>query len=197
MVQASRFAKYAVTNGGDLVVKVTISGHPGSGTSTLVNALCEHYSWSSLNGGDIFRQEAESRNLSLADFGKLCADDESVDRSLDSILQQRMLESDGPEVMESRLCGWWAYKQEIQCVRIWLEVSDTERAHRVVKREGISLDTAMEMNKKRSETDLARFQQMYSLNPSDATPYTHVIDASSLSIEEVVLTAISIMEDLV
>ena len=182
-------------NGGDLMVKVTISGHPGSGTSTLVNALCKHYSWSSLNGGDIFRQEAKSRNMSLADFGKLCADDESVDRSLDSILQQRMLEPDGPEVMESRLCGWGAYKQEIQCIRIWLEVSDIERARRVVDREGISLDMAMEMNKARSETDLARFQQMYSLNPSDATPYTHVIDASSLSVEEVVSTAISIMED--
>ena len=54
------------------MLKVTISGHPGSGTSTLVSLLCEAKGWSSLNGGELFRQEAQRRNTRLADFGQLC-----------------------------------------------------------------------------------------------------------------------------
>ena len=72
-------------NGGETLVKITISGHPGSGTSTLVDAICEIKSWSSLNGGEIFRMEAKNRGLSLSEFGDLCANDFSVDKSLDEI----------------------------------------------------------------------------------------------------------------
>ena len=48
-------------NGGDILVKITVSGPPGSGTSTLVEKLANEYSWQSLNGGDIFRKEAKDR----------------------------------------------------------------------------------------------------------------------------------------
>ena len=37
------------------MVRITVSGHPCSGTSTLVSGLMDHYGWSSLNGGDVFR----------------------------------------------------------------------------------------------------------------------------------------------
>ena len=68
--------------------KITVSGHPGSGTSSLVKKLMEYYNWDSVNGGQIFRNEAKARNMSLAAFGKLCNEDESVDRELDEKLKQ-------------------------------------------------------------------------------------------------------------
>jgi len=181
-------------NGGETLVKVTISGHPGSGTSTLVDAICESKGWSSLNGGEIFRQEAKNRNLSLSEFGKLCSEDLSIDRLLDDILKSKMTELNGPEVMESRLSGWWAYKLELDCVRIWLDVNESVRAERVVSREGISLEDAFSNNKSRSEIDLARYQELYGLNPEDSTPYTHVIDASGLTKAEVLDSALKILE---
>ena len=188
------FVKSAVMNGGETLVKVTISGHPGSGTSTLVDAICESKGWSSLNGGEIFRQEAKNRNLSLSEFGKLCSEDLSIDRLLDDILKSKMTELNGPEVMESRLSGWWAYKLELDCVRIWLDVNESVRAERVVSREGISLEDAFSNNKSRSEIDLARYQELYGLNPEDSTPYTHVIDASGLTKAEVLDSALKILE---
>ncbi|HII37358.1 MAG TPA: AAA family ATPase, partial [Candidatus Poseidoniaceae archaeon] len=45
--------------------KLTISGHPGSGTSTLVAGLRNHHGWTSINGGEIFRSEAKKLGLSL------------------------------------------------------------------------------------------------------------------------------------
>ena len=40
-----------------------MSGKPGSGTSTLVDLLAKEMGWDSVNGGDIFRQEAKRMNL--------------------------------------------------------------------------------------------------------------------------------------
>ena len=48
------------------MVKVTVSGHPGSGTSTLVNGLMTRFGWTSLNGGDVFREEAKRRGIVIA-----------------------------------------------------------------------------------------------------------------------------------
>lgn len=178
------------------MVRITISGHPGSGTSTLVSSICEARDWSSLNGGEIFRQEAKNQNLSLTEFGELCKNDFSVDRSLDEILKSKMTETNGPEVIESRLSGWWAHMLELDCIRLWLDVSEDVRAQRVIAREGISYDDAISGNRKRSSIDLARYQEMYGLDPGDKTPYTHVIEASGLSREEVLTSALEILEGL-
>tara|TARA_B100000614_G_C14560867_1_gene497168 strand:- start:3667 stop:4245 length:579 start_codon:yes stop_codon:yes gene_type:complete len=188
------FAKYVVMSGGEILPRITISGHPGSGTSTLVDGICEAKGWSSLNGGQIFRDEAKNRGMSLAEFGDLCASDFSVDRSLDEILKSNMLKPDGPDVMESRLSGWWAHLLELDCIRIWLDVSEEVRAQRVVNREGISLEEAILGNRRRSDIDLARYQEMYGLNPEDSTPYTHVVDASNLDSAGVLDAVLQILE---
>ena len=188
-------ARYVVTSGGEIMVRITISGHPGSGTSTLVGAICLNKGWTSLNGGEIFRQEAKNRNLSLSEFANLCATDFTVDSYLDDILKSKMVEPDGPKVMESRLSGWWAHLLELDCIRLWIEVSDTVRAERVVGREGISFEEALVSNNNRSQKDLARYEEMYGLNPEERTPYTHVIDASGLTKEEVLTSALKILEE--
>ena len=188
-------ARYVAMNGGETLVKITISGHPGSGTSTLVDAICKIKSWSSLNGGEIFRMEAKNRGLSLSEFGDLCANDFSVDKSLDEILKSNMIDVNGPDVMESRLSGWWAHLLELDCVRIWIDVNETVRANRVVDREAISFESALSENSKRTAKDLARYEEMYGLNPEDSTPYTHVIDASGLTKEEVLSSTLKILEE--
>ena len=165
--------------------RITISGHPGSGTSTLVSGICGEMGWNSLNGGQIFRDEAKKRDMSLSEFGILCANDFTVDKSLDEILKQKMQDPNGPEVMESRLSGWWAHLLNLDCIRIWLDVNENVRAQRVVNREAVTLEDATSANKKRSEIDLARYQEMYGLNPEDPTPYTHIIDASEKDADEV------------
>ena len=187
-------AKSVVMNGGEILPQITISGHPGSGTSSLVDGICKAKGWTSLNGGQIFRDEANNRGLSLAEFGDLCASDFSVDKSLDEILKSNMLDPEGPDVMESRLSGWWAHLLELDCKRIWLEVSEEIRAQRVVNREGISLEEAISANRKRSEIDLARYQEMYGLNPEAHTPYTHVVNASNLDLDGVLNSVLEILE---
>ncbi len=176
-------------------MRVTISGHPGSGTSTLVSGICQELEWNSLNGGDIFRMEAKKRNLSLSEFEKLCADDPKVDESLDLELRQQMTKSSGVEVIESRLSGWWAYNLELDCVRIWLHADEKTRAERVMSRESTSLSIAMHENKARSEVDRRRFNKMYGIDIEDMAPYTHIIDVSDLDASQVLSNVLSILEE--
>ena len=175
------------------MAKVTISGYPGSGTTTLVSGLVNHFDWQSINGGQIFRNEASIRGLTLAEFGKLCVEDESVDKELDETLRKHIT-GDDVEIIESRLAGWWAYKLEADSVRIWVEVNEHERANRVISREGGSLEDVLEANAKRLAIDNQRYQNMYGLTPDDPLAYTHIIEASNISAEDVLSHAIKILE---
>lgn len=175
------------------MMKITVSGHPGSGTSTLVKGLMSHFNWKSLNGGDVFRQEAARRGMGLQEFGELCKSDLDVDRELDRLLKQQMLEGSA-QIVESRLAGWWAYHLEIPCVRLWIEVDEKERARRVVSRENISIEKALEDNKIRSEIDGERFMELYQILPEQREPYTTVLDATHLGADEVLTETIKILE---
>ena len=95
-------------SGGEVLLRITISGAPGSGTSTLVRKIQHTTGWSALNGGEVFRTEAKRRNLTVGEFSELCKQDLDVDRSLDRLLKDSMTKTDGPEIIESRLAGWWA-----------------------------------------------------------------------------------------
>lgn len=178
---------------GVIMPRITISGHPGSGTSTLVARLSAAFGWTTINGGQIFRDEAEKRNLSLSDFGKLCIEDEMIDRQLDDNLKN-IIQQNKVDIVESRLAGWWAYKLESQCVRLWLSVSDQERANRVSKRENITLEQALKENSQRSKRDSERYIKMYGFSPEQSEPYTHVLDATDIDIDEVYSRVVKILE---
>ena len=177
------------------MVNVTVSGHPGSGTSTLVRGLMDRFVWTSLNGGDVFREEAKRRGMSLGDFGELCKNELDVDRSLDELLRQRMQGPDAANIVESRLAGWWAYRLELPCLRIWLDVSDEERARRVSEREGLTLENALEANRARAAVDGERFLLLYDLVPEDPEPYTHVLDATTLNASQILDHVVALLEE--
>ncbi len=176
------------------MVNITISGPPGSGTSTLVGKLERHFGWSSLNGGQVFRDEASRRGLDLLAFGRLCRDDLSVDRALDEELQRRISENDGPDIIESRLAGRWAYQIGVDCVRLWLEVSERERALRVVAREGGTLEQRLSDSATRMAIDHSRFAELYGLQPSDPEPYSDTISADDMSADEVFIETLTILQ---
>ncbi len=168
---------FVATLGGAELVKLTVSGHPGSGTSTLVDLICQRRGWTSLNGGEVFREEAKRRGIDLESFSKMTVEEPQIDKDLDAKLVDAMNDPKGPQVVESRLSGWWAMHEGIGCVRLWLEVSVEERARRVVKREGGSVDEAMLRIIERMNSDQARYSNLYEINLEMMTPYNLIIEA--------------------
>ena len=132
-----------------------------------------------MNGGDVFREEARSRGLSVEELSSVAKQDSDVDVHLDNLLKKRMSSPDSPEIVESRLSGWWAHKKELECLRVWVSVSDQERARRIQKREGGEFSDCLERSQQRQEDDMARYSSLYGIDLDDMSPYHLVIDADS------------------
>ena len=172
-------------NGGEILVEITVSGPPGSGTSTLVEKLAHEYSWVSINGGDVFRNEANNRGLTVGQFSDLCKSDLEVDKSLDNMLKNEIGNPLGAEIIESRLSGWWAYLMDVDCLRVWVNVSPEECARRIQNREGGLYEDKLILSQQRQIDDKKRYQILYDIDLDDMSPYSLIIDADNIDADEV------------
>ncbi|OYT63441.1 cytidylate kinase, partial [Methanosarcinales archaeon ex4484_138] len=60
-------------------MKITISGLPGSGTSTIAGMLADHMGLNLVSAGETFRRLAAEYNMSLEEFGVLAERDPEID----------------------------------------------------------------------------------------------------------------------
>ena len=96
-----------------------------------------------------------------------------------------MTKSGGPEIIESRLAGWWAHELAMNCLRVWVETSDEERARRVQNREGGSFEQRLTESAARQSADKERYLALYDINLDEMTPYNLVVNADNLTADEV------------
>ncbi|MFL2953747.1 MAG: hypothetical protein CBD52_000335 [Euryarchaeota archaeon TMED192] len=176
------------------MLQATISGPPGSGTSTLVEGICKNRKWSSLNGGEVFREQAKKRGLTVEGFSKLCREDLDVDRLLDEQLKLKMADANGPDIIESRLAAWWAMEIAPHVPRIHVSTSIEERAQRLMKRDGGSYSENFQRAGNRHRDDQHRYQSLYGISLDDMTPYTHVIESDGLDESKVLSIMLKILE---
>ena len=156
---------------------ITISGLPGSGTTTLSRLVAEALGLDRLPGGEVFRQMAAESGMSLAEFGRHAQDHPEHDRELDRRLLERAREGD--VVIESRLAGWLATRDDLRAVRVWAACADEERARRVAGRDGIDVATALADNEAREALERTRYQHLYDIDLTDLTIYDLVLDSTT------------------
>ncbi len=65
-------------------MRITISGPPGSGTTSLARYLAGKYGLDLTSAGEVFRQLAREHGMDLAEFGRFAENDPSVDRMIDA-----------------------------------------------------------------------------------------------------------------
>jgi cytidylate kinase len=106
-----------------------------------------------------------------------------------------MQSDDSPEIVESRLAGWWAYKNGLGCARVWIDVTERVRAARVVNREGGSIDDQLNLINERMELDGERYERFYGIDIDSREPYTCIIQSDNLGIEEVQSLVLQHLED--
>ena len=98
-------------------MQITVSGLPGSGTSTLSKLLAECYDLELISSGEIFRRMARERGMSLAEFGALAERDPSIDLDIDKN-QKAIIHSRENIILESRLAGHMAQGRS-DVIKIW------------------------------------------------------------------------------
>ena len=163
---------------------VTISGLPGSGTSTIARAVAAELGVPRLDGGSVFRSIAAERGLTLAEFGALAERESSVDLELDARLAAAARAGD--VVLESRLAGWIATNEGVDGLRVWVGCDERERARRVAEREGIDVDVALAANRSREASEALRYRTYYDIEIGDLAPYDVVLDSTSVPPDQLV-----------
>jgi cytidylate kinase len=158
-------------------VLITISGLPGSGTTTVSRLVADALGLARLPGGEVFRQMAAEAGMTLAEFGVHAQDHPSIDRELDDRLAARAAE--GGCVIESRLAGWLATRAGLRALRVWVDCADEVRAERVAVRDGTTAAQALADNAARSDLERARYRAVYAIDLDDRSTYDLVLDSTT------------------
>ena len=152
-------------------MRITVSGLPGSGTTSLSRYLAERHGMTMISAGEVFRQLAREHNMDLAAFGALAENDPSFDKMID--LRQREIAAERDNIIvEGRLSGWMVENADL---KIWLFAPIACRLFRIVSRDNIAdTATAETITLERERCEAARYRLYYDIDIGDLSIY-HII----------------------
>jgi cytidylate kinase len=152
-------------------MRITVSGLPGSGTTSLSRYLSERHGFSLISAGEVFRQLAQEHNMGLAEFGRLAQENPAFDTMIDARQKEIAAKQDNI-IVEGRLSGWMIRDADL---KIWLFAPIGCRVKRIVFRDQIADETTAErITTEREECEAGRYQSYYNIDISDLSIY-HVI----------------------
>jgi predicted cytidylate kinase len=167
---------------------ITISGVPGSGKTTVARQLAARLNLPHVYAGDLYREEAKRRGMTLAAFNELCERDHSIDRGLDARMAEHARQ--GNVVLEGRLAGFLAADAQLDALKVWLDATDETRAKRVAQREGSDWRAVLEENRLRHGSDSSRYKAIYGYDLADHGVYDLVLATDERTPQELVETLI-------
>jgi len=165
-----------------MVKTIILAGMAGSGKSTVARMIAKKYGFEFFCGGDALKQFAKEQGYSVSGddwwetaqgikFLNHRLTDKSFDKKIDSILIKRAKK--GGVVITSWALPW-LFKGGF---KIWLSAGYEARAKRIVGRDKIKYEQALEAVKKRDETNISLYKQLYNYDlSSDLAPFDLVIN---------------------
>jgi len=165
------------------VTLITISGLPGSGTTTASRIVCQELGLEHVYAGMVFRKLAVEKDMTLEAFGRYAEEHPEVDWELDRRMARRAKANDA--VLEGRLTGWMAQRESIDALKVWLVCDENERAARVAEREGLTREQALSANRTREQSEWSRYHDIYEIDLKDTAIYDLVIDTGEHPADEV------------
>jgi len=166
------------------MVIITISGTPGSGKSTIGQLLNEKLGIDYIYSGQIFRETAIKYKMSLEEFGKYCEKNKEIDKELDE--KQLCILKMGNVILEGRLAGWIAEKNNIDALKIMITADLDTRIKRIIKRENGDYKARLKEVLKREKSEEKRYKNYYNIDIKDTSIYDLIIDSSSKKPEEII-----------
>ena len=157
-------------------MQITISGLPGSGTTTISRLLSEFYELELISSGEIFRRMAKEKGMTLSEFGALAEKDPSIDLAIDKN-QRAIIRSQDNLVLESRLAGHMAAGVP-NVLKIWIKAPLPVRVKRIQRREkSVSFDEEFKKTVLREKSEALRYINYYNIDIGDLSIYDIVIDS--------------------
>ncbi|MHC1570616.1 MAG: (d)CMP kinase [Methermicoccaceae archaeon] len=172
-------------------MRLAIGGLPGSGTTTLASLLSERLQVPVVSSGEVFRQIAQERGLSLSELGAMCESNPDVDREVDERMRKAS-ESMESGIFEGRLAAHFAAAD----LRVWLKAPTSVRAERIAQREGVDVKEALALMLERESSEKKRYEQYYGIDIDDLGAYDVVLDShvfDPLQLTDVVMCCIEVL----
>ena len=162
-------------------IRITISGTPGSGKTTVARFLASRIGVKFCSVGEMARKIALRKEVSVDELSVMALRNRKIDLEIDSVHKKMK----GSFVLDSRIAFYFFpesfsiflyCKPEIAGKRIWKDKRKTEKF-------GL-IETINEV-KRRIKTDLLRYKKNYGIDISKLDNYDLVIDTSKIDEDKV------------
>ena len=162
---------------------IAIGGLHGTGKSTCAKALAKIFNLRYVSAGEMFREIAREKGVSIEELSKLSEVDKSIDLAIDE--KTRKEAKNGNVVLEGQLTPWIVKNNAL---KIYISASKEDRLTRISKRDGVTLEKAEKETLTREASERKRYKEYYGINIEDLSIYDLIIDTSLFSKEETIKT---------
>lgn len=165
---------------------ITITGHLGSGKSTVAKMLAKQLGWEYYSTGMAQRTIAKKRGVTTTELNRLAIKDTSIDHEIDAVFKNPPW-GNHPCVVDSRLAFHFLPKS----LKVCLTVDTKEAAKRVWAEKGrisehySNEQEALDYLQKRSKLEQKHFVKNYGLDITNLKLFDLVIDTTHLTPKEV------------
>jgi CMP/dCMP kinase len=172
---------------------VTVGGQAASGKSTLAKNLAARLSFKHISAGQLMREMAQEREMSLVDFSAYAEAHPEVDKLIDE--RQKGL-AKGDCIVDGRLSRFFLNPD----LSVWLVAPSDVRASRAIGR-GERYENLKEAEEAIAARDLSerkRYVDYYDIDLGDLSCYDLVLNTGKFNIEQmtsVVLHAINSLRE--
>ncbi|TXT53715.1 MAG: Cytidylate kinase [Candidatus Thorarchaeota archaeon] len=161
---------------------ITLSGLHGTGKSSVADGIAEIFGLRRVSAGQIFRQMAEERNMSLEEFSQFAEGNEAIDRLLDDTLRSESQK--GNAILDGQLAAWMA--GENADLHIFLTAPLKVRVQRIADRDNTDYNFALQETRAREQSEQERYMQYYNIDVTDLSIYDLIINTEKYTLEEVI-----------
>lgn len=173
----------------------------GSGKSVVAKMLAEKLGWPRFSMGDLRRQKAKERGMTLSEYNKLGESDPSTDLEVDNY-QKELGEKNDNFIIEGRT-SWHFIPRSF---KIFLEIDEHVGANFIWKdlQKGVDRNEDMQLNsvedviasvRKRVASDKTRYKKYFNIDVYDKKNYDLVIDTTGKKLNDVCDGIIKIIKD--
>jgi len=167
---------------------ITIGGNVGAGKTTLANNLANSLHYEQLYVGNILRDMAAEKNLSIEQFYAQLKEDPAIEQSVDQ-RQAMMMQEHDHLIVQGRVAWYFAKRSLFKIFNILLTVDPATGAARSgEKKENISktTDEMIIATASREKMERERYAMLYGIdNHLDPMHYDFILDTTSMNEQEV------------
>ncbi len=162
---------------------ITLGGLPGSGKTTVARILADRLKMEYINAGDIFRNLASKKGMTLEEFGFFAERNPNIDKAIDKKLLEIARRDN--VILEGRLAGIMLELNDVEALKVWLEAPLEVRVQRISGRDTKSSEAAMADTQLREKSEWDRYYNIYHVDIRDLDVYNLIIQTQDRTPEDI------------